>query len=442
MSETNILQGKERVLVSIAQNKSKRTQKRAPHTIRKIVLTLLLLVFLLSLTLFLGVVSGLIGIHFPQLTGSYAVGRINYDLLDPSRQEPFINNPHAQRKIMVTIYYPADPPANAQPAPYVEGKMADLLASKAHLPAVAIQLIHAHAFEHVPIAQGGFPVVLFSPGIGTPPAEYTSTVEDVASHGYIVAVIYHTYSVPFTIFADGRVALINDAGIRSENEPTGTSDAQTNQDRNAIGSVWVADARFTLDQLTKLNINDKLLKGHLNLAEVGMYGHSFGGATAAEVCREDTRFKACLNMDGTAFTMTNSSQITQPFMWMASDYSQVTDSQLQQVQLTRREFNAKMQQRNKERETFVQSLKQGYVLVLKGSTHSTYITDEALLGPVVPGLGDPLATIDGVRAVTVINAYVAVFFDTYLKQQQTNLLNGDSPRYPEVSLLSVHNPSR
>ncbi len=259
-----------------------------------------------------------------------------------------------------------------------------------------ISTMIAHALEHVPIAGGSFPVVLFSPGIGTPPVEYTSTVEDVASHGYIVAMIYHTYSVPFTVFADGRVAVLNEAGIRSENEPAGTSDAQTNKDRDAIGSVWVADARFTLDQLTKLNSDDKLLKGHLNLEEVGMYGHSFGGATAAEVCREDTRFKACLNMDGTAFSMTSRSQIKQPLMWMASDYSQVSDGQLQQVQLTRREFNAKM--------------------------------------------GDPLATIDGMRAVTVINAYVAAFFDTCLKQQQTNLLNGDSPQYPEVELLAIHHP--
>jgi len=143
---------------------------------------------------------------------------------------------------------------------YVEGKIADLLASKAHLPAIAAHLIHAHAYEHVPLAQGSFPVALFSPGIGTPPVEYTSTVEDVDSHGYIVVMLYHTYSVPFTVFADGRVALLNEAGIRSENEPAGTSDAQTNQDRNAIGSVWVADARFTLDQLTKLNSDDKLLK--------------------------------------------------------------------------------------------------------------------------------------------------------------------------------------
>ena len=423
-----------------AQPDSIRTKKRG-NKIRKTALSLLVIVSLLILTLWLGVITGLIGIHFPQLTGTYAVGRISYDLLDPSRKEPFLNNPRAKREIMVTVYYPADPPTNAHPAPYVEGTMADLLASKVHLPAVAVQLIHAHAYENVPIAQGSFPVVLFSPGIGTPPVEYTSTVEDVASHGYIVAMIYHTYSVPFTVFDDGRVATLNEAGIRSENEPAGTSDAQTNKDRDAIASVWVADARFTLDQLTKLNSDDRLLKGHLNLEEVGMYGHSFGGATAAEVCREDARFRACINMDGTAFSMTNSSQIKQPLMWMASDYSQVTDSQLQQVQLTRREFNAKMQQRSKERETFIQSLKQGYMFVLKGSTHSTYITDEALIGPLVPGLGDPLATIDGVRAVTVINAYVEAFFNTYLKQQQTNLLNGNSPQYPEVELLAIHHPS-
>jgi hypothetical protein len=33
-------------------------------------------------------------------------GRINYDLLDASRQEPFLNNPHTKREIIVTVNYP------------------------------------------------------------------------------------------------------------------------------------------------------------------------------------------------------------------------------------------------------------------------------------------------------------------------------------------------
>ncbi len=405
--------------------------------LRKTLLYVLSTIVLVIPLAYAGISSDVIGINFPELTGKYAVGRASYDLIDSSRKEIFGSDPKAAREIVVTVYYPAVPPAGAKPAPYASGKMTDLLASQAHLPALAFQLIHSHAYENVPVAAGSFPVVLFSPGIGTPPLEYTSEVEDLASHGYIVAEIYHTYSVPVTVFADGRVTTINNAGFRSEIEPDGTSQAQIDPDRNRIGSVWVGDARFTLDQLTKLNGSDPLLKGHLDLSEVGMYGHSFGGATTAQVLEVDKRFKAGINMDGTAFTMTDSSQITQPFLWMASDYSNVTDSQLQAIHMTRDEFNKKMQERNRQRQAFLDSLPSGYLFILKGSTHSTYITDEGLLGGIVPGMSDPLATINSNRAVTVINRYVVAFFDQYLKNEPTDLLNGNAPSYPEVDIKVV-----
>ncbi len=168
-----------------------------------------------------------------------------------------------------------------------------------------------------------------------------------------------------------------------------------------------------------------------------MYGHSFGGATTAQVLSSDKRFKAGINMDGTTFSMTDARQITQPFLWMASDYSNVSDSQLRQINMTRAEFNAKMKQRNEPREAFLNALPSGFLFVLKGSTHSTYITDEDLVGPYMPGMQDPLATINGKRAVTVINAYVSAFFDQTLKHQESSLLNGNSPKYPEVKLTTI-----
>ncbi len=409
------------------------------NMLRRILLYVLTTIVLVIPVAYAGISSDVIGINFPQLTGKYSVGRASYDLTDPSRKEIFGSDPKAAREIMVTVYYPAVPPAGAKPAGYASGKMADLLASQVHLPALAFQLIHSHAYENVPVAAGSFPVVLFSPGIGTPPLEYTSEVEDLASHGYIVAEIYHTYSVPVTVFADGRVATINDVGFRSEIEPDGTSQAQIDQDRNRIGSVWVADARFTLDRLTKLNGSDPLLRGHLDLSEVGMYGHSFGGATTAQMLETDKRFKAGINMDGTAFTMADSAKITQPFMWMASDYSQVTDSQLKAINMTRNEFNAKMSAKNDPREAFLRSLPSGYLFVLKGSTHNSYITDEGLLGAIVPGMSDPLATIDPTRAVMDIDRYVVAFFDQSLKHQASRLLNGDSVEYPDVKLSVLHN---
>ncbi len=388
--------------------------KSRKHSVRKVALkvalALLVGVVLVGSTLTLGVATGVLGVHFPALTGRFSVGRVNVDLVDVSRAETFGNNPSAHRAIVVTIYYPATPPANASPAPYLEGKMADALTSRLHLPGFAAALVHSHAYNRPPAAAGVFPVVEFLPGIGTSPSEYTSTVEDLASHGYVVAMIYPTYSVPATVFSNGRVAPLSEAGFRSENEPAGTSAAQTDHDRNVIAAVWVADARFTLDQLAQMNRTDALLRGHLDLEHVGIFGHSFGGATAAEVLRIDPRFKAGINMDGTAFTITNGHQIDRPLLWMASDYSQVTNSQLHQIGMSRAEFDTKIRQKEAERDAFLRTVPQATLITLPGSTHSTYITDDALIGAVVPGLADPLATIDGTHALKIITADVATFF--------------------------------
>ena len=245
--------------------------------------------------------------------------------------------------------------------------------------------------------------------------------------------LYPTYSVPVTVFSDGRVADMSAAGIRSENEPAGTSEEQIEKDRDAIGAVWVADVRFALDYFTDLNRNDPLLKDHLDLDRVGVYGHSFGGATAAEVLRTDGRFKAAINMDGTVFAMTDASQIDRPLMWMASDYSDVSDAQLAQIKMSRAEFDEKVRKRLGQRWEFLGRLKEGYEFILKGSTHSTYITDEAFLGGIIPGMKDPLTAIDGARASTIINAYVVAFFDQVLKGQKS-LFDGDRAEYPEVQL--------
>lgn len=50
-----------------------------------------------------------------------------------------------------------------------------------------------------------YPVVIFSPGFGSPQDTYTSYLEDLASHGYIIFGINHPYVTDPTVFLDGRV---------------------------------------------------------------------------------------------------------------------------------------------------------------------------------------------------------------------------------------------
>ena len=62
--------------------------------------------------------------------------------------------------------------------------------------------------------------------------------------------------------------------------------------------VLVADVRFVLDQLQKMNSHDHFWHSHLDLSKVGIVGHSMGGTTAALATQEESRILAGVNLDG------------------------------------------------------------------------------------------------------------------------------------------------
>ena len=53
--------------------------------------------------------------------------------------------------------------------------------------------------------QRSLPLVVLSPGFTSPRSTLTALAEDLASHGYVVAGIEHTYESFATAFPDGRV---------------------------------------------------------------------------------------------------------------------------------------------------------------------------------------------------------------------------------------------
>ena len=135
------------------------------------------------------------------------------------------------------------------------------------------------------------------PRIGRLQRSYSALLEELASHGYVVAAIQHTYGTSAVGFPDQRLVRF---GGKKWN--AGDQDPLENRLRfyRSITDVWASDAVFVLDQLAQLEQGTpaSVLKGRLDLTHVGIFGHSFGGIAAAQACERDDRFKACLNLDG------------------------------------------------------------------------------------------------------------------------------------------------
>jgi len=109
--------------------------------------------------------------------------------------------------------------------------------------------------------RGPFPLLLFSPGYGNKPSQYLSQLEDLASHGYVVAGLDHP-SIVTAAF-----------------EP--------------LAALWAQDILAV-----KREILESPLREFVDGRRVGTFGHSLGGRAAAGACLLDATILACLNQDG------------------------------------------------------------------------------------------------------------------------------------------------
>ncbi len=381
-------------------------------------------------------------INLPVPRGSYSVGKITLQMIDHARKDPFSDRSGDLRELMVTVFYPAEPSVGMNFAPYTDARSSALLTAKYHLTEFAASQLHGHAFAEAPVAarQRAYPVLIFSPGFGTLPLFYTSNLEDIASHGYIVVAVSHPYSTEFVVFPDGRVIRANRVGtlFEREKETPGFPEQRMLADRDAIGNVWIADDRFVLDELARLNTQHPLLGKHVDLKRVGTFGHSFGGATAAECLLRDKRFLAGVNLDGSLFTTTEKASLKTPFLWFESDYN-LTEAEMAKQKMTRRDYDSAVSEHYKTLDSFLALQKPGYRVLLKASQHMTFVGDLAIISARFPLLIGPneVGTIQPARAVSVIDDFLIDFFDCYLRGKHAALLDQPSAFYLEADGCKV-----
>lgn len=379
-----------------------------------------------SLELHEGTQPGQAIIELPPPTGRYAVGRTSFHWKDPSRQEVMTDDAGDRREIIVQVWYPAQLPAKPSPAAAYFPDLELLRTAFSDSRGATLASVRSHAFADVRVAitRAPFPAVVFSPGASTSTFFYSSMIEELASHGYIVVGINHPYESLGVVFPDKRVAQYDESQVKDFLPFV----------RQRI-EVRAADASFVIDNLTKLNISSPMFRGRINLADIGIFGHSRGGLAAAMACQHDRRFKACLNMDGGTlggpfYADANATPPTQPFMWFIRFKPEPSDEQLLSFKMTRKQWNQNRDRVQSRVNGFFRSVKGGsYRVTLNGATHESF-SDSPLLASNVDL--DDLAL--RLRIARIVRDCTLAFFDTHLKDRPKQLLGGALTNYPEMTV--------
>jgi dienelactone hydrolase len=345
----------------------------------------------------------------PNPTGSYAVGRTLLDWTDLNRDDPYSAAIGKHRELMVWLWYPASASQQSKPADYVPSAWASELPWR---PVTIPERVRVHAVANAPIAatQQAYPVLVFSTGYGNLPSDYTSLIEEIASHGYFVLGITNTYSAPVVRFPDGRVANhLADASF-----PRGPEQAIRSAGDRMV-KVWEADIRFSIDSLTEMNSDSKnRFYGRLDLARLGLFGQSFGGAAASEACSVDLRCKAAVDIDGNLFGDVRKEQIKVPFLFVLSDWT-LRPPWLQRTlsSVSVKRFQRQQAELDQETQDTCMGSMHCWKAHIPGTRHFNSTDLAVLYSPGLRMMGY-LGPVDGAKGLAETSSCVRVFFDKML----------------------------
>ncbi|MEU9831656.1 alpha/beta hydrolase [Streptosporangium sp. NPDC048047] len=309
---------------------------------------------------------------------------------------------------MVSLWYPAKSPGGRR-APYMTAKESELVlkgTGMTGVPPDALSGTRTNAFVGAEPAgrRRGLPLVVLSPGFTWPRSSLTALAEDLASRGYVVAGIDHTYENFATTFPDGRVTTC--AACELETDDFGGKAVRSR----------AADTSFVLDELA--GPHPKWRGGALiDPTRIAMAGQSLGGASVAETMLKDPRVRAGINMDGQMFAPIPASGLARPFMFLGvrgphspgSAEDPTWDRDWRHLTGWRR------------------------WLVVAGAVHASFTDYDLLARQIGVDLG---GTLSGPRTVEITRGYVRAFFDRHLRAKPQPLLERPSPRYPEVAFCS------
>jgi predicted dienelactone hydrolase len=360
--------------------------------------------------------------RFPKPSGEYPVGTRIFDLTDESRAETHTGTAGGRRRLVVQLWYPSAT-ARGRRERYRRWKETTLLSSYQ-------AVLRTDSIQDAPVAKGRFPVVVFNHAWGGFRNRCTYSIQDLASHGFVVAAISHTHNTAAVVFDDGRVVRYDQFDIGFDcpyyiplEERLALADEELR--------VQTEDCRFVLDTLERFDgTAGHPLAGRIDVSKVGCYGFSYGGAVAVEWAREDDRVLSALELDGVLHGVAAREGLNKPLMVIDSVTVQAPEeipAGLDQLA----ESTMRMMQLSAEAKRATLSRFGGYAVYL-GRMHHGSFSDRSFMSPWRRLSGG--SRIPARRCAQILNGYVLAFFQQTLLRRPSPLLAAEARVFPEAEL--------
>ena len=370
------------------------------------------------------VISGLFMFSFPKYklpepSGDFLIGTKTF-IVNEERPEIYTDDPNDTRRIKLQVWYPAETIDGYEQVPWlIDGVTVSRALSKDFgFPSFALNQtanILSHSYLDAPLSddQDKYPIVIISHGWSGFMNLHTDFAEELASLGYVVVSIDHTYGSIATVFGEDEVAYKNEEALPNRESTTDFLDYA-----NRLVSTYGNDVISTIDYLEVLNVDSELsnLKGKLDLTKIGVLGHSTGGGGDVYAAIKDDRIKALIGLDA----------------WVESIDSSDIDLGLKIPSLFLRSGDWETGDNNDNLYNLIDSSEDSSILYqIDGTTHFDF-TMVYMFSPLIKLVGFS-GSVNSKDLNLILEETIVNFFDETLKAEINNDFSPDS--FDEIRLI-------
>ncbi|NXU80562.1 PAFA2 acetylhydrolase, partial [Oreotrochilus melanogaster] len=266
----------------------------------------------------------------------------------------------------------------------------------------------------------GYPLIIFSHGLGAFRTLYSSVCLELASWGFVVAALEHRdHSASATYFCtaeDGREEWIPYQQVPQGQKEFYFRKKQVHQRAEECVRVLQLlediSSGKSVPNVLHQDFSLSVLKGSIDLSRVTVMGHSFGGVTAVLALVKEPRFRCAVALDAWMFPLENAlyPEVTKPVLFINSEKFQTPESIAKMKRLSSRNSQTK-------------------IITILGSVHHSHTDFTFLTGKLFSLIFGARGTLDPYKGLEITSQAALAFLQKHLNLQEEfaqwdNLLEG------------------